>query len=422
MREGDVVVVKIDKLGGSGDGVAEISGRPLYVPRVLPGEQVRVTLGKPLGQGFQVARQDILSPSLERQPPVCGHFAQCGGCAMQHFAEEPYYAWKREIVVTALAQHRLGDVRVLPTLKIPPATRRRLTMAAVAAGGRVLLGYNARASHQIVDVAECAVARPELIALLPRLRQVLGPWLRKVKTLDVSLTLADNGIDILLTGKAPDLEAREVMATLSADEASVARVSWRLNERAEAEPMLALREPYVTLGGHRVVLPVGSFLQPSQDGEKMLTAAVLAALPEGQTRIADLFAGCGTFSLPLSAVAPVWAVEGYAPALAALPKLRDITATQRDLFRDPVMADELKKFSAVVFDPPRAGAAAQASELAKSAVPTVVAVSCNPGTLARDAETLVKGGYTLEWVQPVDQFLWSGHVECVAKFSRSKVA
>lgn len=412
MREGRQVEVTIEKLGGSGDGVAQVAGRPLYVPQALPGEVLRLWLG----QESRIVRQELLSKSPERVEPPCPHFPQCGGCSMQHLAEAPYLDWKRAIVVTALIQHHVEGVTVLPVIKVPAHTRRRLTLAAVMAGGRVLLGYNARASHQVIDVTACPVARPELVALLPKLRQVLSPWLIKAKKLDVSLTLADNGIDILLTGNAPDLEAREAVAQL-ATEPMVARVSWRKNERGEAEPVLGLRTPGIRSGSHRIELPVGSFLQPSVEGETTLITAILNALPPGQTRIADLFSGCGTFSLPLTTLAPVWAVDGNETALAALPKLREISVTQRDLFRDPVMAAELKDFSAIVFDPPRAGATAQVAEIAASGVPTVIGVSCNPGTFARDAETLVKAGYKLEWVQPVDQFLWSGHIELVAKFS-----
>lgn len=422
MREGDVVSVTVEKLGSGGDGLAVVEGKMLYLPRALPGEEVRVTLGKPLGQGFQIAGLQVVSASPDRQAASCPHFSQCGGCSMQHLDEKAYLNWKQEIVKTALRQQHLGEVRVLPVLPVGPGTRRRLTMAALftqkgSASGQVVLGYNARASHQIIDAGACPVARPELVAILPVLRRALLPWLRQAKTLDVSLTLVDNGIDLLLTGAEPTLEAREAIAALSA-EPSLARIGWRKTERSTPEPMLMMREPVLTLGGQRVMLPIGVFLQPSVEGEKILLSTILSALPPGQTRIADLFSGCGTFSLPLTSLAPVWAVDGFAPGLQAMPRVRNLTTQQQDLFRDPVMAVELKDYSAVVFDPPRAGAAAQVEELAKSDVPTIIAVSCNPGTFARDAAVLVGGGYELEWVQPVDQFLWSEHVELVAKFAR----
>ncbi len=424
MRKGDVLDVTIERLGAQGDGLARAEKHPLYVPLALPDETVRVQLGRTLGDGYQAILQEIITPSPQRVEPPCPHFTRCGGCATQHMSAPLAAQWKTSVVQGALAQHGLTGTDVRPIRTVPPASRRRLTLAALARphGTAPWLGFNARASHQVMDIAHCPVARPELVRLLPLLRLTLAPWIRTAKTLDVSLTLTESGVDLLVTGSAPDLQARET-AALMLKEASIARLSWRATERASPETVLMVRQPIVSFGGIPVALPPGAFLQPSTEGEQILRESVCQALVGTKGKVVDLFAGCGSFSFPLASLGDVLAVEGDPAACAALSAAthfqRGVTTEQRDLFRDPLTARELERFSAAVFDPPRTGAAAQSAELARSRVPVVVAVSCNPGTFARDAATLVTGGYRLEWVQPVDQFLWSNHVELVARFSRA---
>lgn len=419
IREGQLIEAEIRRLGAQGDGIAQAGTRQLYVPLALPGEKVMVKIIRPLGDSYTAELTEVLTPSAERVPAPCPHFAQCGGCSLQHLAAQPYKAHKRHIVVEALRQHKLTDIEVRDALVMPAQTRRRLTLAAMHTKNGPIIGFNARASHVVVDVQSCSIARPELVALLPRLRSALAPWLVKAKTLDVALTSTTNGIDCLLTGPEPDLEARESLAALG-KEPALARISWRKNERSEAEPMLMLREPVVKFADTSVAFPAGSFLQASLEGEAVLTQLVTGALREVTGKIADLFAGLGTFSLPLAKQASVLAVENDKACMSALAATGKVETSRRDLFRDPLNATELNEFEAVVFDPPRAGAEAQVTELAQSDVPLVVAVSCNPGTFARDAATLVNGGYTCAWVQPVDQFLWSGHVELVALFTRKE--
>lgn len=420
IREGQLIEAEIRRLGAQGDGIAQAGNRHLYISLALPGEKVLVKIGRPLGDSYTAELTEIITPSADRVPAPCPHFSQCGGCSLQHLAAQPYKAHKRHIVVEALRQHKLTDIDVREALVIPAQTRRRLTLAAMHTKNGPIIGFNARASHMVVDVQSCSIARPELVALLPKLRSALAPWLAKAKTIDIALTTTSNGIDCLLTGPEPDLEARENIAALG-KEPTLARISWRKSERSEAEPMLMLREPVVRFGDTSVAFPAGAFLQASLDGEAILTRLVTSALRDVDGRIADLFAGLGTFSLPLAAQADVLAVENDRASISALAATGKVETARRDLFRDPLNADELNEFSAVVFDPPRAGAEAQVAELAKSDVPLIVAVSCNPGTFARDAETLVRGGYACEWVQPVDQFLWSGHVELVAVFHKTGV-
>ena len=461
MKTGDVVDVVIDRLGSAGDGLARAGGRTVYVPQVLPSERVRVRLLRPLDQAFHGQREEILEPSPERVAPACPHFEQCGGCMAQHMSGALYHAWKTDVVREALAREGLctrgagisgtgisgtdtgraeigaGAALVRPVRGVPAGRRRRVTLAALAIKGREepVIGFNAKASHRIIPVSACPLMRSELERLLPLLRLTLAPWVRLSKAMDIGLTLTDTGVDILVTGAEPDMESRE-RAALMARESSVARVSWRKNERSLAEPVLVMREPVVSFGGVRVPVPAGGFLQPSVEGETLLVDAVREALLDGvrdrqrerafSGSLADLFAGSGCFSFPLAALArDVLAVEGDSAALDALCAAAHaarplvVRTQKRDLFRDPLSPAELSAFQAVVFDPPRAGAVAQVKELANSSVPLIVGVSCNPVTFARDAALLVKGGYRLDWVQPIDQFTWSAHVELVARFSKA---
>lgn len=422
MREGQTITTEVQRLGAQGDGIALIGGKQVYIPLALPGETVRAKIERQLGDNYMADLLEVLSPGADRVTPPCPHFSQCGGCSLQHLAETSYKAHKRNVVLGALHQHRLHDIDVRELITTPPGTRRRVAMTAMHTKNGVILGFNARASHTVVDVTTCTIARPELIALLPKLRAALGPWLAKAKSLNLMLTYTPGGIDLLITGPEPDLMGREAMALLGSLDV-LARVSWRANERTAPEPMLQQRLPVIKFSGASIPFPPANFLQASAEGEAILTRLVLEAVAGCTGKIADLFCGLGTFALPLAAQAEVLAAESDKGAVAALkaamgPHAR-IRVEARDLFREPFSADELKGYGAVVFDPPRAGAQAQCRELAQSDVPVIAAVSCNPGTFARDAETLIKGGYTCEWVQPVDQFLWSSHVELVAKFRRA---
>lgn len=425
--------VTIETLGARGDGVVLLPGddesaaEPLYLAQTLPGERVLARLGGPSPQGLRGEVIELLVPSPDRVEPPCPHFGPCGGCLLQHFAPAPYRAWKRGLLVEALRKRGFAEAEALvrPLLALPPGTRRRASFSALRQGRRVLLGFNRRFSHAVEDMSECHLLAPPLVAMLPALRQALAPLLPEGKPRDVVATLTESGIDLLLDLPVePDLAAREALAALAA-ELDLARLSLAV-AGAAPPPLAERRSPRITLGGVAVTPPPGGFLQPTAEGEAALTALVLEAVPGDADTVADLYSGCGTFSFPLAARGHrVHAVEGAAEPLAALQRAarqgemaQRITAEQRDLERDPVTADELEGGDAAVFDPPRAGAKAQAAELAASDLPVVVAVSCNPGTFARDARALVEGGFTLDWAAPVDQFPWSGHLELVARFSR----
>lgn len=410
--------VVIDTLGAQGDGIATSSHGPLYVPFALPGEKVLVDAQD--GGKSDLIR--IIKPSTARVKPPCKHFRQCGGCAMQHLELGAYHAWKEAQVGAALAArgiHLTPD----PMVTTGAQTRRRATFAATRTKkGGVTIGYYAAGTHNIIPLDECPLVVPEIVAALPMLATIAGAGISRAARAAVAVTSTDTGLDVAITGgKEMDGVMRAELGRL-AEVADLARLSW--NDEIVAERKM----PYVTLSGLSIILPPGSFLQPTREGEAALVRLVLEGVGEA-TAVADLFAGCGTFTAALALKAGVLAVESEAAPLAALDRalreqgplmrLKPVTLEKRDLFRRPLLPVELEKFDAVVFDPPRAGADIQANELAQSKVKTVVAVSCNPATFARDARILMDGGYKLTRVTPVDQFLWSPHIEVVGVFRRA---
>jgi 23S rRNA (uracil1939-C5)-methyltransferase len=425
----DIEVV-VDRLGARGDAIADTPDGPLYVPLALPGERVRVKPGAKRGEGRAAALLDVLERSADRIEPPCQHFGECGGCSVQHLAKAAYLDWKRTIVVSALERQGLDGGIVEPVVATSSDGRRRAELAALRLRGRhgaTLLGFHGRASHKIVDMAECTVLRPALRDAIAPLRDALAQVLAPGSGCDVLLTETPVGIDLLISAKAPPQPPQSLALAAFAEEVDLARVSWA-SARAGTEPVAQRRQPAVEIASVSVALPPGAFLQASAEAEQIMAALVLENIGElpARARVADLYAGLGTFTLPLAAAgARVHAVDSAGGALDALVSASGtaglggrITAETRDLAERPLMAAELAGYDAVVFDPPRAGAAAVARQLAASTVPEVVAVSCNPATFARDAATLIEGGYRLVRVAPVDQFVFTGHVELVAGFER----
>lgn len=351
------------------------------------------------------------------QKPPCSMFPICGGCQLQHLTDAAYADYCVSRVGGALAQHGL-DAEIRSPYLSPPRSRRRATLRALKAGGRVLLGFNEVGSNRVIDMSECHILDPCLFDLLRPLRSLLAAILPPKRMGEVQLTLVDQGLDIALKGiEVAGLDAVEALTAFS-ETHRLARLS--IDEGYGPEVRYEPQQVTVTLGGMPVQMPVGAFLQATTDGEAALVHAVGEAIAGGN-RIADLFAGLGTFALALEG--QVTAAEASRDALlsltAAASRLgRAVKAEHRDLYRRPYDASELGAFDAVVLDPPRAGAQEQVRELAKSSVPRIAYVSCNPATFGRDAEILASGGYKLNWVWPVGQFRWSTHVELAAAFSR----
>lgn len=426
---GRQVELAIETIGARGDGVGTLEGRPVFVPFTVPGDRVLARISGEHQGGFRAEAVELLAEGPGRVPPPCPHFGVCGGCALQHLDEAQYVDWKQTLVARALAQRGILDIPVAPLRRVGQQTRRRMALAAVKNGGRLRLGLHERASHAVVDIQTCLLVTPGVLALLPPLRAALNVLLAEGEKAEITVNETDSGLDVLiLTRAVPALVAREALADLSQN-ADLARLSWgrtpRPGDSLEPEPVAIRRPATLAFGTVNVEPPPGGFLQPTAEGETLLVEAVLAGVPEGAARVADLYAGCGTFTFPLVNRCRVHAVEGYDAALAALwtaARRADlagrISVEERDLARDPLEPEELNEFDAVVFDPPRTGAREQATALAASTVPAVVAVSCNPATFARDARILIDGGFALTEVVPVDQFPWSGHVELVGRFAR----
>lgn len=444
----DERILTIDRLGARGDGIADTPDGPVYVPYALPGEVVRVGLPVPdpvegraarSSQGRAEARAALIAvetASPARREPECALFTRCGGCATQHMAPETYRAWKRDGVVAALAHAHieaamLGSAPVEPLVDAHGTGRRRVTFHARRKDGEDAVGFMAARSHTLIPIDHCPVLDPALgrapqVAL--GLARLLLP---KGKPLDIQVTATTGGLDIDVRGYGEAGESMRRTLTQAAERLDLARLSIHGDRIVERRPpAIAMGQGAVGKGAviPLVTPPAGGFLQATALGEETLARLVMEACaqaPRRLRRVADLFAGCGPFALRLAGIAEVHAVESAAPALAALdrafratPGLRRITTEARDLFRRPLLPLELDAYDAVVFDPPRAGAQAQARELAQSKVPLVVAVSCDAGTFARDAKILIDGGYTPTRITPVDQFRHSAHVETVGVFVR----
>lgn len=414
----DTVDIEITRVGAQGDGMGEGPGGGLvYAPLTLPGERARLH-----GQGERAELVEVLRASAERVDPVCRHFGACGGCALQHWAAAPYLAWKAEQIRLALSRERI-ETEILAPFASPPGTRRRLALHARKGRGGAVVGFKGRRSWALTPIEECPVADPRLVAALPALRVLAEPFLEHPKSAPtLHVTLTATGLDVDISGVERRSGGLSADARMRAAEAASAGDFARVTLAGEMVYMA--RQPLVRLGPATVALPPGGFLQATPEAEAAMAEFACAAV-EGAGRVADLFCGAGTFTFRLARTASVLAADSAAPAIVALkaavasaPGLKPIAAEARDLTRRPVLAAELAKVEAVVFDPPRAGAAEQTAEIARSKVARVVGVSCNPATFARDARVLVDAGFTLERLLPVDQFLWSPHVELVGVFSR----
>lgn len=403
----------IQKLGAQGDGIAEHEGRQVFVPLTLPGETVRAELS-----GDRARVVELVTPSPERAQPKCSHYGECGGCSLQHLSDETYAAFKRSQIAQSLSYAGI-DAQIAPTIMAPPRSRRRAILAAHRAQGRIEIGFHGRRSHRIVPITDCAVIRPALQALLPGLREIAAIATPPRDALTLAATETLTGIDLALTGAPKNLSA-DARASLvqAATKLGLARLS--LNGEVAAERTA----PILRMGNADVTPPPGGFLQASAEAESAMVRLVAEAVA-GAKRIVDLFAGAGTFSLPLAAHASVHAVEGELAGLAAIDKasrrtqgIKPVTIEKRDLFRQPLTRLELGKYDAAVIDPPRAGAEAQTRELAASKIGHAAMVSCNAQTFARDLKMMLDAGFRLERLTPIDQFLWSPHIEIVAALRR----
>ena len=407
----------IERLGQRGEGIARFRGASVFVPHALPGEDVLADIS-----GDRASVTEVLKPSPERIEPVCPHYGTCGGCAIQVLQPDSYFRWKQSLVADALAREKIA-APVQDILRAHGDGRRRITFHArinhdSPAGVRIALGFMRARSHDIVDIEACPVLCPDLANAAEAGRRIARTMSALGKPLDIVITATETGLDVDMRGAGSLPDPMRLALSRLAEDLGLARIA------NHGDIILERDTPVLRIGSAMLAPPPGAFLQATAAGEEALSALVLNAAT-GAKRIADLFAGLGTFALRLAAIAPVHAVENDEAALHALARaaggasgLKGVTTESRDLFRRPLMAAELQPFDCIVFDPPRAGALEQARQLAQSTVPVVVGVSCNAQTFARDAAILIDGGYVMENVTPVDQFLYSPHVEMVGIFRK----
>ncbi|WP_372884412.1 class I SAM-dependent RNA methyltransferase [Shimia sp.] len=398
----------IERLGLHGDGIA---AGPVYVPLTLPGEVVRGEL-----QGNRLGAVRVLTPSGDRVAPPCRHFKTCGGCQLQHARDGFVADWKTGVVRQALAAQGL-EAEMRPILTSPARSRRRATLSARRTKKGALAGFHRRASDVICAIDDCHLLHPDLMPALAAAEALARAGASRKGEMSVTATLADAGLDIAVTGGKPLDGPLQSLLAQEAERLGLARLAW------DGETVAMRARPEHRFGPGAVLPPPGAFLQATREGEAALLSAVREAVGATGTAGVDLFAGCGTFTLPLAEQFTMHALEFEAGMLAALDqgwrraeRVKRVTTEARDLFRNPVMAEDLT-YDFAVIDPPRAGAEAQVGELARSGVPVIAFVSCNPVTFARDAARLVAAGYALDWVQLVDQFRWSSHIELAARFS-----
>jgi 23S rRNA (uracil1939-C5)-methyltransferase len=415
----ETVVLRIERIGAAGDGVAQLRGLPVYLPFTAIGDHVRATLGARRGGGHQGRVIEILAPGEARVTPPCPHFGRCGGCALQHLDAAVYRAIKLNRLQRAL--ERVGiDGGVIWPLRSVEAERRRARFGLARPSEPLRparVGFRERFRHELVDLRQCVVVEPPLLAVATALRERVPELLPLGGAAEATVTRADSGLDLLIEAvERPGLRSLEALAALAAEQ-DLARVTWR--SPSADMPVVERRPVRMMRSGIAVPFPPGAFLQASEAAETMLIEEVVAAVGAGRPAL-DLFAGLGTFACALADAGAVHAVEGDPQAAAALAAgargVPRITVEHRDLARDPLPPQVLAGYGAAVFDAPRAGAARQAASLAASALDTVIAVSCNPATFARDAALLLAGGFRLERVVPIDQFVWTPHLELVGVF------
>jgi len=402
------LVLRIEDMGRRGEGIARHQGRAIFVPGTLPGEEVTAS-----GEGERMALTSLERASPDRAAPFCKHYGRCGGCQLQHWREEPYRAWKASRITDALAARGIA-AEISGCIDAHGAGRRRVSLHVRRHEKTVTAGFMEPRTHTLLDIDQCPILEPALERVFD-IGRALGT---KLGDCDVAVTATMTGLDVSVRAERKLLAREHGNLAGFVSALKLARLSVNGEVIATAVP------PRLKLGKAEVALPPGSFLQATALGEETLAALVLEGVGKAKS-VADLFCGIGPFAFRLAERAKVEAYDSDRAAIAAVdaaarvtPGLKPIAAAVRDLFREPLVPNEMKSFDAVVFDPPRAGAEAQAKQLARSGVKTVVAVSCDAGSFARDADILIGGGYALKRVTAVDQFKWSSHVEIVALFTR----
>ena len=455
MARGNVILLRmavtlsftIEDIGAGGDGIARHDGKAVFIPKTVPGDVIEAVLTGENRSGYFARMVRVISPGPQRDDAPCPHYESCGGCALQHVTPDVYRNWKITQAKNDLARAGVMPERWLEPVFVEPASRRRISIGAVNSNGHIVCGFKEPAAPTIIDIHTCLIMEPGLMKIVEGLRAGLLDLLpRSADRCEILIQQAGGQYEVVFTSETLDFNAAQRShVAVMAERLNLARVSLRAGPRDDAVPIIKRSDLTARFGTLQVAVPPGAFLQASIQGEAAITRAVMSGLIEGLSApdfrpartksgpmmIADLFAGCGTLSGPLLDRGRVHAVEYDANAVAALQAARrphvhlgvhsgvHLTTERRDLFNAPLGFQELNKFNAVVFDPPRAGAQAQARQIARSQVPLVIGVSCNPASFARDARIMQEGGYRLRSAVMIDQFVWSAHAELVGVFYKS---
>lgn len=414
--------VTIDEIGGRGDGLAELNGNVIYIPYTAPGDVIDAKIN-----GSKGRLRHIHHKSNHRIEALCPHYTKCGGCSLQHIELDYYSEWKGGLIRTALENQGLKDIDIAPMIISPLGSRRRTTFQAIGRGdGQIVFGYAEKGSHNLIDIFDCPILMQEIKALITPTKKLISGLLKKKEKMSVSITMGDNGIDLILKGKGDiDLNLRMDLAEF-AEKNDLARISWfdssPKNNRYEL--LAERRKPFVTFEGNKVFFPEGSFLQATKQGQDALIRAMLDGIT-GAHKVVDLFSGCGTFSIAAAKFANVHAVENNKEMLTALKvssnqmsDIKQVSTELRDLFLRPLLPHELNNYDVAIIDPPRAGAKHQMAEILQSDLKKLVMISCNPITFSRDVESLTQAGFKMGTVTPVDQFLFSPHLEIISVFEK----
>lgn len=417
------IIIDITRLGALGDGIGVYNGHSVYVPHTLPGEKIRAEVTSRSGKGYRAKLLEILVSSADRQVPPCSHFSQCGGCSLQHLTPDAYRAFKRLGMEELLERLGVSHSALRPLLEVGAASRRRAEFKLQVTKGKVSAGFYASRSHALIDLGMCPVMEEPILALLPPLRACVAALRQPGNILAASMTALEDGVMMALSVRASPKPADRAALIAFAEAQGLVRLVAEIQGKTSVT--LLGKEACLSLGNARVALPDHAFLQASRVGQRAITSLVLEHLRPCRS-VADLYAGCGTYSFPLREQgAVVYAFEGEEEMTIAMENARrqgnmeeSLVVTRRDLFSAPLTAAELALFDGLVINPPRMGALPQVMEIGKSRLRRVVMVSCNPASFERDAASLLAAGFQLETLTPIDQFYWSAHLELVGCFTR----
>ena len=414
--------ITINEIGGRGDGLADLNGKTIYIPYSAPGDVIDAKINGSRGQ-----LRHIHQKSDHRIDAICPHFTKCGGCSLQHIHATYYREWKEGLIRTALENQGLSNIEIAPMIISPLSSRRRVTFQAIGRSDeQIVFGYAEKGSHNLIDIYDCPILISDIKALIEPTKKLISGMLKKKEKMTVSMTMGDNGIDLVLKGKGDvDLNLRMDLAEF-AEKNDLARISWydTSPKNTRYELLAERRKPFVTIEDQKVFFPEGSFLQATKEGQDALIHLMLDGI-KGANRVVDLFSGCGTFSIAAAKSANVHAVENNEEMLTALKvsanqmlDIKQVSNELRDLFLRPLLPHELNQYDVAIIDPPRAGAKHQMAEILQSDLKKLVMISCNPITFARDVQCLTDAGYKMGAVTPVDQFLYSPHLEIISVFEK----